>query len=740
MKDPLQPGRTAYEILGVTENVDNNGIMKAFRLAMPGNRDLQALSEAYNALSNPGQRLLTDLFLYQDGFLAADLPFQLNQDSLIKNRKELAQQIEDVYRTNWWSFRCLHSYALLWFWWAVAREDKNLAAIKGLPKLVCPALPRSVKNWWEPAVMSWTALIAAHDFWQDWSTVKNCELPHDAADRLQSYLLNRLNNYSDEYNKAQAQKDFDRIQKTEELLRNEIGVAKRLAASGVRIKTFEGSFAAVSFGRQTLDWLGMSTLVRDELTRLYRKQPENQNIKALVRDLSAYGELNQQLKNHRFDQVIEQIMSLAENERLSEEAQQILLTAYLEKGSQQAELGQWTAAVATFIQALQNCQSSSQPIIRKKATDLLRPYIAKLQISDKSAADKLLDSAIILLDDAPDLLQKATDLHISQAIALINGVAEVDSGKPELSRNQAIEQVRQGISMLESSAKKGSKRAKENLAKAKVLLNNIEQGLWGVGSSVQSQLSQAIELANKNKYIEAIKIMEKIKVQIPKVEQNRFNIIYAGICNAYGVQLLNEAIEKTRLSAETPADIKVTRDFVKKYLKGSKGQLSFFKFIGFLFKLGVLVWFSYGTYLLIERIPFIEENEAVKLIVLIVLFGSGFSIMIRMFDNLKKNTKKSSSRQKYGWRNPPPCVKRGCKNNAQLEFDLSKYGIKNKVPLCDLHGKEMRKLITPTLEAYAGLVLKLAVEQLKRAKSLNPNNNTIRDNLHTAEDIQNRYK
>ena len=740
MRDSLQPGRTAYETLGVAEDVDSDGIKKAFRLAMPGNRDLQVLTEAYKTLLDTNRRLLTDLFMYQDGFLAGDQTWRLDQSSLIDQRKELARQIEDAYRADWSDFRCLHALAVLWYWWAVAREEKNLAALKNQSAPICPVLPGSVENPWEPALMCWSTLVAAKDFWQAWTQAKHYELPQDAPDRLQAHLVSRLNNYVDEYNRTQAQKDFARIQKTEELLRNEISAARHLAASGVRLKTIEGNLVPASFGRQTLEWLGLSTLVRNELASLQEKQPENQNLKALARDLSAYGELSQQIKNHRYDQVIKQIMSLSDKEQQSEEVQQILLSAYLEKGSQQAEMGQWSSAVATFIQALQNCLEKMAPVIRKTATDLLRPYIAKLQLSDQPAADSLLDSAFTLLDDAPDLLAKATELHISQAIALINSVAEADREQSGLSRNKAMEQVKQGIAMLEASARHGSKRAKENLDKAKALLKSLEQGIWGISSNVQSQMNQAIEMANHKNYDGAIKIMDKIKEQIPKGEQGRFNSVLGDICNAYGVQLLNEAVEGTKISSESSAEIKATANALKKYLKGSKGKVGFLAVLGLIFRIALLAWISYGVNWLLGRIPSIGESETLKSVIVIAIIIIDMFIMNSMFKKFDKRSKKKQAQKQHSWMDPPRCVKDGCKNFAQYEFDLSKYGYKVKIPLCDWHGKEIRKLITPKIEAYAGLQLNYAVEQFRRAKTLNPNNSTIKENLKVAEDMKSRYQ
>jgi hypothetical protein len=118
MKDPLDEALTAYEVLGVAEDVTSTGLLAAMKKPRA---DVDAGSQAYSALGDADQRTAIDLLLYDDATLARLLGAQDAARALgIGERARTAdawrRYLVDSFDRGALDFEAVHALGVLSYW------------------------------------------------------------------------------------------------------------------------------------------------------------------------------------------------------------------------------------------------------------------------------------------------------------------------------------------------------------------------------------------------------------------------------------------------------------------------------------------------------------------------------------------------------------------------------------------------------------------------------------------------
>ena len=449
MKDPLQPGRTPYEILGLPAGAAADEIDRAFRTRLAGSREVQKLTAARRALQDPQERPLIDLFLLSDRVLGTLSPSALSDPSALAPPRRWAtlRAWDAQLRARFPDPDLLQTMGVVWFWGALHCE--------GDPGCVAGDAP-PLREQWERAIACWTALAAHDAYWVRYpagGAVRNLVI-----ERLRGRLQDCEQPYRDRGELAGA----ELYQELEEALDTELQAtspAAPVAANGqmLAVGPLMAHFVASDPGTPA------SSPVARVRTLLRRGNPQA---------------------------AAQAFASMSESERLSDEGRDLGADVYHAIGRELASLDKTDEALGAWAQAIDFGETHAKPDVQRDVEELCQARAAALQRVDRQQARRILQRGMKL---APSFKLRDTlaELLTQDGIERINTVygAYEKSGEVSPATLAAVEE---GWSELHSAAGMGWQRAADQLDLAASLLVRLRWSRRTVASVEFNDLPRAV--------------------------------------------------------------------------------------------------------------------------------------------------------------------------------------------------------------------------------------------------------
>ena len=424
MKDPLfiDDAGHPYELLGVGARATIEEINLAFKRGFAGPNRVQ-LRNAQSILLDPGQRLLVDLFDFDDSafghLIAAEpSPSRLVGPQRLATSKLLWAVQKDVFP----DLRATHGLAVLFYWWANAEEESFLqlaASSQGRPGLdritskvelaqflgkeggaeTAGSGKNSTDDLWKWAIAHWALLLESPTFWEQWIGDRrsvyggvNGTFTDSARAALSAKIESRMRRLAERNRTLGTTGRADRLQRLELALTNERSVGRRLAKLNAGISTTAGPVAC---GRVMLELLGAVATVREQLARRLAREKENIDLQALWLQLSEHAYILTLIDRKDWQGAQNALGKLPESERNSAEASELRARALSDEGAYYALQDDTPSAFNRWKHALeQTCFDGLKKSIQEAIVTHTKKRVASLQEkTDLTAAFKVVEDA-----------------------------------------------------------------------------------------------------------------------------------------------------------------------------------------------------------------------------------------------------------------------------------------------------------------------------------------------------------
>ena len=377
-RDPLQRGPTPYDRLGVEPGAGDDEIEQA---TQAGTDRSVEVADAVQALRDPVQRALIDLFLYHDRYLddlAFDDPLETLGETAARRRAD--ERWRGVERKGFPMPAATHSIAVLSYWEARGSGRNG-------PDL--PTAPDVTGRLWEAALARFAALIASDGFWTEWGVLTgNRGAGVAAANALEARLTGELEEMAATLRDREDVPGEARVREHLALFRSELKSARALPA--LRILSGRGlSPAAIAAGPHLLAELGLLEKVRASV------EAQHADLLPLFSPLARIGLL---IEEKEYASARAALERLGPDEREAPGARELEARAHLELGAGALAGGRTDEAIAHWERAMERAEVRSDVAVPVSEAVLTR---AKLLHSREEH-----DEAIQLLQRALPLAER----------------------------------------------------------------------------------------------------------------------------------------------------------------------------------------------------------------------------------------------------------------------------------------------------------------------------------------------
>jgi len=377
MKDPLFQRQTAYEILGVGQDVNDQGINKAFRDALLRTNDQRALQSARQELLQPNVRFMLDILYYDPAFLSKLSPSPVDNPSILElpHRGKTAQLWTMQLKKNPNQEGFVHSLAVLWHHWALYEEEQlsamlkslqemgdNLSGVKSKQEILyrlsqkkfddctpsvascqhhdcpwyadCQLSAPTIDRLWRNSLGYWAALINLSDFWREKGGISNNWLVEMVGNEL-THLKQKYNEFGIDY----LSRLWDELSL---IFRIEKAAGKEMEEVGVRI----GSEGTVLIGGPVfLNSLGLEGQVRSAINEGIKHSPENSHLRRLCQYHSPFAMIAELVEQNRFGDALASIAKLSDAQQKDPEIQRLTSKALGERAQYYATQNKFDEAI-----------------------------------------------------------------------------------------------------------------------------------------------------------------------------------------------------------------------------------------------------------------------------------------------------------------------------------------------------------------------------------------------------------
>lgn len=497
MKDPLQTETTPYEILGLQPGATAADVDKAFKAGLVRKVSVQKLMGAKVALERPVERALLDLFQYDPRFLAGAKPNAAGNPSLLdlQHRERTAASWESQLRANFPDVTLAHSLAVLWYWWASSTTERMLVG-ETPPASRCPW-----DQQWERAAASWVMVATAVEFWEKQSVVP-ASITADVQSAIVDHLRNRLHDCSRLHRERGDGAIADRFQQIELALTTETRTAREIASTGIRTE-----FGRVSCGVMMLRHLDLLESVSQQVDGALRKSPNSQKLKWLRGALSPFSSIAVLIENRKPQAAIEAIEALPPEQRNEKEVSRLEARALLDLGRQEASLGKITEALDAWERALRHTDvDETGDEIREAVRTTCQTSAAALQRHQRDEAIKIVRRGNKLV---PDDKLKLTLAELLTTRGVEVCVEAQKKAEREGVSTETIKAWEKGLADLDEAAKLGNKRATEQGAIVRGLLEQGKSGAASLTKKVQDLVRKANEAGGRDDWDTAVRALRE---------------------------------------------------------------------------------------------------------------------------------------------------------------------------------------------------------------------------------------
>jgi tetratricopeptide (TPR) repeat protein len=531
MKDPLQTEVTHYEVLGLERGATHAEIESAFKAGLVKRANVQKLLAAKQALQQPSDRAMLDLFHYDPRVLERLAPNPLQDPSHLQaaNRARTAAAWEKQLKANFPDVGIAHCLGVLWYWWAVHAENQ--------PAEAKPADSPAADQLWQQAIAYWGMVVASRDFWNGAGASPEVakDLPGRVVDRFRNLLLDLGQKHGG-----------NRYHGLELALTTEVRTAKDISAAGLR--TSKGTIAC---GPLLLGRMGILDSIRQQIESALQKQPANAKLKALRDSLSPFSTIAVLLDHKKPQPALDAINALPPEQQELPEVSRLRARALAEIGRQKASLGQVEEALDSWKLAV-GCQNAADIVaeVHNEVISVCQARAAALQKTQRNRAILILEKGLKIVKEEKLQLTLA-ELLVSRGIEVINEAHDKAEKEKTGVTPEIIKTMEKGQKDLERAAKLGSKRGEEQAAIAKRMIEQARSAGPPLPGRAGELLRRANEAANRDDWDTAIKFLrEALQAAGSQAPQSlRANLAVA--LTSRGIDRANRAIEKLNASGST---------------------------------------------------------------------------------------------------------------------------------------------------------------------------------------------
>ena len=528
-KDPLHTDQTAYEILGIDRKATSTDIQNAFRVKL-GKVNVTKLSAAKRLLDNPLDRALLDLFHYLPEFAEQLSPNPLVSIAVLDLnwRAQTATAWEQQLCSAFPDVAAAHSLALLWYWWGIWDEEHQNG-----PQVKHGDGFNGLDRKWRKAIACWSMVLSSDDFWVR-SGVNRESIPQ-VRSAISDKLRTRLQELAQKHKQNASEGLAECYRDLEVGLMTELRTSGLMAKVGLRTK--RGKLAC---GPLMIDLAGLADMVGDTIEAAISKNPRNEDLLRLRDSMPPYGTVYTLLENNKPQAAIDELSELPSKFRDSSQGKRLLIRAYYSLGKQQAGLTNVDAAMNAWETALASRpESDIKEKIYAEIVSTCKTRVASLRQTQSDAAIVLLERALRLTNDV-DLKLLLAELLTSRAIEKINDAQKLAGPDGTNNLERVAVAIRTGTADLERAEALGSKRASEQLAVAKSILENVTIG---------PSLRDAHAAADRGDWETAIRYLRTALAHVsePNADTIRKNL---AVCLANrAMQIANDALANPSPSA-----------------------------------------------------------------------------------------------------------------------------------------------------------------------------------------------
>lgn len=538
MKDPLQIEKTPYEILNVDEVVDDEKIFEAFKNSIEEpDCNIEKIRGARNTLAKTTERAFVNVFLYKERYLNKLVPNVISNNSyLLDKRKDTAESWLNINRKTFPNIASIHSLAVLWYWWAIYYENKQLSAgektSSDKKNLISNSFP--IDTIWSNIISNWVFITKSKDFWCDFFNADECKWIVGNLDtyslclKLESKFTNIFNSFIEKYRNQGDTKSVERFREYELMLSNEKSTAEEMYNMGINITKEKKSFP-IYFGRMMLEQVGLLSEVQEQVKKFVRVNPDRK-VKSIVKCLSESWAIAGLIDGRKYDEAIQMIKNLPSKERSKKEVIELLASAYYKKGKQYFSLDNYKDAKSCWKEAVKSGGASSE--IKEGIIKSCSSKAASLQNSDRDTAIEILELALEIVTDE-GLKKVLSNIYVQRGVVNIN---KAINGYKEnkVTQKSVRESIEKGIKDIKKAVELNPTNsfANEQLRNAGAILKDIEMILK------ESKLPTDVMTAIKGKQWEYA--ISKLKAILNREPKNKpAKEFMALCCNALAMDKYN---------------------------------------------------------------------------------------------------------------------------------------------------------------------------------------------------------
>jgi hypothetical protein len=444
MKDPLQPGSTPYEVLGVPRGATSEQIDRAFKEKLR-TVPIPKLSAARLALQDPVERAAVDAFLYDSadlGRLSVSDPEVLRRPH--RSTTERAWRAAFVARFP--DPGILHCLSVCWYWSAMTADGAGDSA---------PA-PE-----WMLAVAGWAALLASGARWATLRADERGQVMTRIAERLKNDLVNQEQAQRDAGNTRVADafrglaRDFD----------SEAAAARSVAAIGYGL-----AGGPLTCGPQLLSALGLFEMLEADLDRRERQMPSDTTTARVRLALSRVARAEWLLRHGEPEAAIDLVNALPAAQRQSPGARRVSAEAKHLIGVRHGEAGRVHEALAVWQEVITAGLPEFSQHARHSIVRLCKTTAAEWQNTRRDEAIGLLENGLALTQEIElghDLATLLYTRSVQRVNAALQGVDVRQAPPPPA----AIDALRAELQHLNRATALGSPRSEEEARFVRGVLN-----------------------------------------------------------------------------------------------------------------------------------------------------------------------------------------------------------------------------------------------------------------------------
>jgi hypothetical protein len=354
VRDPLQPDRSPFEVLGVAFDATADEVKRAARDAMKRGVDAGELQRSWAELLDPGRRAEATLFEYHPERLATMAPPSSDPAVLgLPARSATAAAWEEQLKERFPDDSALHCLAVLWYWTAYHLGQSGPEAAEA----------------WRRVIAYWSPILASPDLC---AALSGIDVPQAdlVAKAVESGLREQL---------PTGDGDLDAV------FTAEVAAARALHGRGVTVRD-----RAACSGPLLLEIAGLQNSVRERLAEL----PGDQTTRELRQAFSPYAPALVLIKERRFDEALSAADRLGTGRPQEGDLISVRIEALIGRASHRADIERIPEALDDLIAATTMAVSDAhRGAIREAVVGICRQHVAQLP-------DDRADEAVLALEKA----------------------------------------------------------------------------------------------------------------------------------------------------------------------------------------------------------------------------------------------------------------------------------------------------------------------------------------------------